>query len=169
MDFSASGASPNQVVSFDFGRFNNTTATHVAEGITQYDANLFTSYLNQDGVTFGSYTGVDIDKQGIVTAIFDNGQTQRLYQIPIVSFANTDGLAPRAGNAYAQTERAGEFILRQAGTASAGSIVSSSKEASTVDIAEEFSNMIVTQRSYSAATRVISTADQMLEELINQT
>jgi flagellar hook protein FlgE len=169
MDFSASGADADQVVSFDFGRFNNTTATHVAEGITQYDANLFTSYLNQDGVTFGSYTGVDIDKQGIVTAIFDNGQTQRLYQIPIVSFANTDGLAPRAGNAYAQTERAGEFILRQAGTASAGSIVSSSKEASTVDIAEEFSNMIVTQRSYSAATRVISTADQMLEELINQT
>ena len=169
MDFSASGATSNQVVSFDFGRFNNTASPHVAEGITQYDANLFTSYLNQDGVTFGSYTGVDIDKQGIVTAIFDNGQTQRLYQIPIVSFANTDGLAPRAGNAYAQTERAGEFILRQAGTASAGSIVSSSKEASTVDIAEEFSNMIVTQRSYSAATRVISTADQMLEELINQT
>ncbi|MFM7623127.1 MAG: flagellar basal body rod C-terminal domain-containing protein, partial [Alphaproteobacteria bacterium] len=78
-------------------------------------------------------------------------------------------LAPRAGNAYSQTERAGEFILRQAGTASTGSIVSSSKEASTVDIAEEFSSMIVTQRSYSAATRVISTADQMLEELINQT
>jgi flagellar hook protein FlgE len=169
MDFSASGADADQVVKFDFGRFNNTAVPNVAEGITQYDANLFTSFLNQDGVTFGSYTGVDIDSRGIVTAIFDNGQTQPLYQIPIVSFANTDGLAPRAGNAYSQTERAGEFILRQAGTASAGGIVSSSKEASTVDIAEEFSNMIVTQRSYSAATRVISTADQMLEELINQT
>ncbi|MFM7631374.1 MAG: flagellar hook-basal body complex protein, partial [Alphaproteobacteria bacterium] len=75
MDFSASGAADDQVVSFDFGRFNNTAAPNVAEGITQYDANLFTSFLNQDGVTFGSYTGVDIDSRGIVTAIFDNGQT----------------------------------------------------------------------------------------------
>ena len=169
MDFSKSGAGNSQIVSFDFGRFNNTSASNVAEGITQYDANFYTSFLKQNGVQFGSYTGVNIDSKGIVTAIFDNGQTQPLYQIPIVAFANIDGLSPRAGNAYAQTEKAGEFILRQAGTSSAGSIVSSSREASTVDIAEEFSNMIVTQRSYSAAARIIKTADDMLQELIQQT
>jgi flagellar hook protein FlgE len=165
-DFSASGAASNQKISFDFGRQNNTTAPHVAEGITQYDADFFTAYINQNGVRFGSFSGVNISKSGIVTAIFDNGQTQPLYQIPLVTFANPNGLEPRTGNTYAQTERAGEFILRQAGQAGTGGVVASSVEASTVDIAEEFSNMIVTQRAYSANTKVIRTADDMISELI---
>jgi flagellar hook protein FlgE len=168
-DFSASGADANQTISFNFGRQNNTSAEHVAEGVTQYDADFFTSFVNQNGVRFGSFTGVNITKQGIVTAIFDNGQTQPLYQVPLVSFANPKGLEPRTGNAYAQTERAGEFILRQAGQAGQGNVIASSLEQSTVDIAEEFSNMIITQRAYSANTKVISTANEMLQELIRVT
>jgi flagellar hook protein FlgE len=160
MDFSASGSSNNQTISFNFGTKNQ------ANGLAQYDADFFTSYLNQNGVRFGSFTGVNIGKDGKVTAIFDNGQTQPLYQVPLVSFANPNGLEVRGGNAYAQTEAAGEFILREAGASGTGQIISSSLEQSTVDLATEFSNMILTQRAYSANSKVISTADSMLEELI---
>jgi flagellar hook protein FlgE len=159
-DFSASGSSNHQVIGFNLGTKNK------ADGLAQYDADFFTSFLNQNGVRFGSFTGVNIGKDGKVTAIFDNGQTQPLYQIPLVSFANPNGLEVRGGNAYGQTEAAGEFILRQAGASGTGQIVSSSLEQSTVDLATEFSNMILTQRAYSANSKVISTSDSMLQELL---
>jgi flagellar hook protein FlgE len=159
-DFSSSGSNASQDIGFYLG------AKDDANGLAQYDADFFTSFLNQNGVRFGSFTGVNIGKDGKVVAIFDNGQTQPLYQIPLVSFSNPNGLEPRSGNAYAQTERAGEFILREAGASGTGQIISSSLEQSKVDLAEEFSNMILTQRAYSANSKVISTADSMLEELI---
>jgi flagellar hook protein FlgE len=164
-DFSSSGANPAQTINFDFGR-RNTTAPFVAENVTSYDADYFTTFLNQNGVRFGSYVGVNISDRGVVTAIFDNGQTLPLYQIPLVDFANPNGLEPRTGNAYAQTERAGDFILRTPGSGSAGKVVASSVELSTVDIATEFTDMIITQRAYSANTRVVRTADDMLNDLI---
>jgi len=162
-NFTNSGAANNQMISFNFGK------TGKANGLAQYDADFFTSFINQNGVRFGSFTGVNINEKGLVTAIFDNGQTQPLYQIPLVTFANPNGLEPKTGNAYAQTERAGEFILRVAGQAGTGEVVASSVEMSTVDIADEFSNMILTQRAYSANTRVIKTADEMISELIQVT
>jgi flagellar hook protein FlgE len=162
-NFTNSGAANNQLISFNFGTADK------ANGLVQYDADFFTSFINQNGVRFGSFTGVNISEAGLVTAIFDNGQTQPLYQIPLVTFANPNGLEPKTGNAYAQTERAGEFILRVAGQAGTGEIIASSLEMSTVDIAEEFSNMILTQRAYSANTRVIKTADEMISELIQVT
>lgn len=162
-NFTNSGAADNQLISFNFGTADK------ANGLAQYDADFFTSFINQNGVRFGSFTGVNISEAGLVTAIFDNGQTQPLYQIPLVTFANPNGLEPKTGNAYAQTERAGEFILRVAGQAGTGEIIASSLEMSTVDIAEEFSNMILTQRAYSANTRVIKTADEMISELIQVT
>lgn len=162
-NFSNSGAANNQLISFNFGNPGE------ANGLAQYDADFFTSFINQNGVRFGSFTGVNVNEQGLVTAIFDNGQTQPLYQIPLVTFANPNGLEPKTGNAYAQTERAGEFILRVAGQAGTGKVIASSLENSTVDVAEEFSNMILTQRAYSANTRVIKTADEMISELIQVT
>jgi flagellar hook protein FlgE len=97
-DFSSSGSSNTQEISFNFGTKN------AADGLAQYDADFFTSYLNQNGVRFGSFTGVNIGKDGKVVAIFDNGQTQPLSQIPLVSFSNPNGLEARTGNAYAQTQ-----------------------------------------------------------------
>jgi flagellar hook protein FlgE len=162
-NFTNSGAANSQMISFNFGTPGQ------ANGLAQYDADFFTSFINQNGVRFGSFTGVNINESGLVTAIFDNGQTQPLYQIPLVTFANPNGLEPKTGNAYAQTERAGEFILRVAGQAGTGEVIASSLENSTVDIADEFSNMILTQRAYSANTRIIKTADEMIAELIQVT
>jgi flagellar hook protein FlgE len=101
-----------------------------------------------------------------VIASFTNGATQKIYKLPIATFANPLALDPRTGNVYAQTTASGEFNLRDAGRGGAGTVSPSSLEGANVDLAEEFTNMIVTQRAYSANARVITTTDEMLDELI---
>ena len=99
-------------------------------------------------------------------ASFTNGATQKIYKLPIATFANPLALDPRTGNVYAQTTASGEFNLRDAGRGGAGTVSPSSLEGANVDLAEEFTKMIVTQRAYSANARVITTTDEMLDELI---
>jgi flagellar hook protein FlgE len=138
----------------------------VADGVTQFSSQYNVAFINQDGVQFGNFNGVKVDEDGIVTALFDNGETQKIYKIPIATFPNPNGLDSKTGTAFTQSERSGDFFLRAAKEANAGTVVPSALESSTADVAEEFTNMIVTQRAYSAATRIISTADQMMSELI---
>ena len=107
-----------------------------------------------------------MSKEGVVTARFSNGETTDIYKIALATFANVNGLTSQNGNSYLQSTESGEYNLREAGSGSAGSIESAKLEASNVDLAEEFSKMIITQRAYSAGTKVINTADQMLEELL---
>ena len=124
------------------------------------------SFINQDGTQFGNFFGVKVDDDGIVTALFDNGETQKIYKIPIATFPNPNGLDTRTGTAFTQSERSGDFFLRSAGEANAGTIAPSALEASTSDLAEEFTSLIITQRAYAASTKIIQTADEMLDELI---
>ncbi len=102
-----------------------------------------------------------------MVATFTNGATQRIYRLPLATFANPLALDPRTGNVYAQTSGSGEFNLRNAGEGGAGTIVPSALEGANVDLADEFTKMIVTQRAYSANARVITTTDQMLDELVH--
>jgi flagellar hook protein FlgE len=101
-----------------------------------------------------------------MSALFDNGERRPIYRLPLATFVNPEGLIGRAGNAWIATEESGNPTLRVADSGPAGKIEQSSLEASTVDIGEEFTNMIIVQRAYSAATKIISTADDMLEELV---
>jgi flagellar hook protein FlgE len=140
--------------------------TAVADGVTQFSSTYSVSFINQDGTQFGNFFGVKVDDNGIVTALFDNGETQKIYKIPIATFPNPNGLDAKTGTTYTQSERSGDFFLRAAKEANAGTIVPSALEASTSDLAEEFTNMIITQRAYAASTRIITTADEMLDELI---
>jgi flagellar hook protein FlgE len=105
-------------------------------------------------------------QEGYVIATFTNGATQWIYKLPLATFANPLALDPRTGNVFAQTAASGEFNLRDAGAGGAGSVVPSALEAANVDLADEFTKMIVTQRAYSANARIITTADEMLDELI---
>ena len=140
--------------------------TAQANGITQFSSSYSTTFVNQNGVQFGNFFGTSIDENGIVTALFDNGQTLPVYKLPIATFPNPNGLDAKSGTVFTQSGNSGGFVLRDAGTANAGKIIPSSLEASTSDLADEFTNMIITQRAYSANTRVITTADEMLDELI---
>ncbi len=137
-----------------------------ADGVTQFASAYSTTFINQDGATFGNFAGVSVDEDGIVTANFDNGQSLKIYKIPVTTFANPDGLSAKTGTLYIESAESGTPVVQSAGTASAGKIVPTALEASTTDLATEFTNMIITQQAYSAAAKVITTGDEMLTTLI---
>ncbi len=139
------------------------------DGLTNLSGDFLTNYINQDGAKFGSYTGVSISEDGVVTALCDNGETRPIAILPLATFANANGMEALTGNTWIETDASGQAMLRQAGTNGAGEITAYSVESSNVDLATEFSNMIVTQRAYSAATKIITTADEMLDELTRMT
>ena len=150
----------NSTVTMDMGTVNLT------DGVTQFAGQFSLTAVDQNGARYGGFIGVNIADDGVVTALFDNGEQLPVYQLPIVLFANPNGLEARNGNAYSQTDASGDIILQQANAGGAGVVASSALESSNVDLAEEFTKMITTQRAYSASARIITTADDMLEELI---
>lgn len=137
-----------------------------ADGITQFSSAYDVSFIGQNGVQFGSFSGVSIAEDGIVRALFDNGESRAIYKIPIGTFPNPNAMTAQTGNVYQETDASGQYLLNIAGVGSVGKVAASTLESSTVDIAEEFTNMIITQRAYSASAKVITTADDMLDELI---
>ncbi len=149
-----------QLVTFDLGSLG------LGDGLTQYAGSFTVSSIDQNGVAFGSFTGVSVDENGVVTALFDNGQQRRIFQLPIAVFSNPNGLQAQNGNVFQETQGSGPVLLQEAKVGGAGRLTPGALEASTVDIAEEFTNMIITQRAYSANARVITTADEMLAELM---
>lgn len=138
---------------------------NTSSGLTSLSGNFNTSYINQDGATFGNYTGVTVSNDGIVTAVFSNGETQPIAIIPLAMFTNADGMEALNNNVWIATTASGTPLLTRATTGGSGEIAASALESSTVDLANEFSNMIIVQRAYSAAGKIITTADEMLQEL----
>ena len=138
----------------------------IADGFTQFGESFTPVFISQNGSRFGTFAGVTVNTSGLVTALFDNGETRPVYQIPISTFTNTNGLESRTGNVWNATEASGDFTLRIADNGPAGQTIQSALEASTVDIGEEFTKMIVVQRAFSASAKIITTADEMLEELL---
>lgn len=136
------------------------------EGMTQFGSEFTPSFITQNGSRFGNFSGVSFSPDGLVTALFDNGDTRPIYRVPIATFTNPNGMEGRTGNVWNASEASGDYTLRTAGNGPAGVVTQASLESSTVDIGSEFTQMIVVQRAYSASTKIISTADQMLEELM---
>ena len=136
------------------------------DGMKQFAGDFFIEKRDQDGKRFGNFTTLEISEEGVVTAVFDNGERTDIYQLAIGNFSNVNGLEPRSGNAFQETDFSGQAQLLLPTTAGAGAVASGALESSTVDIAEEFTKMIVTQRAYSANAKIITTADEMLEELL---
>jgi flagellar hook protein FlgE len=152
-------------ITFDFGT-EGALGTGRTDGVTQFASPNNVAFVNQDGAEVGLRTGVSIDADGFVIASFSNGATQKIWKLPVSTFANPARLEARNGNAYAQTDASGEFNLREANTGGAGRIEPGALEGSNVDLSEEFTAMIVTQRAYSASAKTITTADEMLDELL---
>ncbi|WP_417317161.1 flagellar hook-basal body complex protein [Emcibacter sp.] len=148
-------------ITFDFG------TDGVGDGFTQFDSLSTLISSSVDGAVFGNVTGVEISVDGTVTALFDNGLTREVYQLPVAVFQNPDGLTRRQGNSYTLSDDSGEFALQIGGTGGAGFVAPSTLEASTVDLSNEFTQLITTQRAFSASTKIITTADEMLSELNN--
>jgi flagellar hook protein FlgE len=123
--------------------------------------------VTSNGATVGNIIGVQVGEDGVVSAVFDNNQVRAIAKIPVVTFPNEDGLQAVSGNAYQATLASGGMVIKAAGSGGAGALAPSSLEASTVDLSSEFTGLISTQKAYSASSKIITTADQMLDELIN--
>lgn len=136
------------------------------DGMTQYSDTFTTYFIKQNGIRFGVFNGVTIDEKGLVSALFDNGQTTPIFKIPVASFNNANGLQSISGNVFRATDTSGAALLNVAGNGAAGKIAPSALEASNIDIATEFTSMIVTQQAYSASAKIITVADEMLDEVI---
>jgi flagellar hook protein FlgE len=149
----------DQVLAFDLSAS--------AGGLTQYDSASVVQAVLTNGTAFGNLSEVKIDDTGFVTAIFDNGVTRRIAQIALATFPSPDALLESTGNAFRVSQGSGTYNLKAAGTGGAGTIGSSQLEASTVDLSAEFTGLITTQRAYSASSKIITTADEMLAELIS--
>lgn len=152
-----SGGSPE--ISMFLGNYNTV------DGFKQLSGDYQLDYLSQNGNKFGNFAGVSIGEDGIVTALFDNGVTTPIFMIPIATFVNPNGMNSLTGNVFQQTDVSGLPTVREAASSGAGAIAGAALESSTVDLAEEFTTMITTQRAYSAAAKIITTADEMLDEL----
>ncbi len=133
---------------------------------TSYSTGSTTLFQSQDGYTAGFLQNVSVDRDGVLTGRYSNGQILELYALTIADFNNRWGLRREGGNLFSETRDSGDALTGRANTGGKGSIASNSLEASNVDLAVEFVNMITTQRGFQANSKVITTTDSMMGELI---
>ena len=136
-------------------------------GLTQFGgkSTLISSIV--DGGMLGNLASVEISKTGLVSAVFDDGTSRKVFQLPLATFPNPDGLTRASGNGYMLSAASGNVAINVPGALGGGQIASGTLEASNVDLAGEFTNMIRFQRAYSASSNIITTVDDMLQEVSN--
>jgi flagellar hook protein FlgE len=148
----------------------NLGTPNASDGLTQDSTGAGTSaasvsVANQNGAPVGQLTGVTIDASGFVIASFSNGQTQKLYQVPLANVNNPNGLEAVSGDAYQQTLASGQPTLDTPGQGGTGVIAPSALEQSNVDLSTQLTNLIVAQQAYGANSKVLTVADQLLQQL----
>ena len=135
--------------------------------MTKYAGESDAYLLYQDGYPTGVLEGFSIDGQGILTGEYSNGLTKALGQVAVARFTNPAGLLKAGENAFAESNNSGKADIKVAGIGGRGSITPGALEMSNVDLSQEFTEMIITQRGFQANSRVITASDEMLQELVN--
>ena len=135
--------------------------------ITQFESDFTTKAESQDGYAMGLLQEIYFEEDGVIRGVYSNGQKQPIAQVAIATFNNPAGLEKTGNNLYAFSPSSGIAVVTKPGISKAGIIVPNSLEMSNVDISEEFTNMIVTQRAFQANSRVITTSDEILQEVVN--
>ena len=136
-------------------------------GLTQLRGSSTPILRDQDGYAMGDLVDYAIDQFGVITGSFTNGRTLTLGQVMLADFNNPSGMLRQGENMYTNSANSGDAVLNFAGEGSQSSISSGGLEMSNVDLAQEFTRMIVTQRGFQAAGRVITSSDEMLQEVVN--
>ncbi|HLE01207.1 MAG TPA: flagellar hook-basal body complex protein, partial [Bdellovibrionota bacterium] len=159
------GALPDQVINFNFGE----DKAHGGAGlqVTQYGTASEAYKTLQDGYTAGTLAGLTFNDDGALAAIYTNGQTINLGQIALAKFENPEGLFKNGQNRYRESRLSGQPTIGAPSTGGRGRVSSKTIESSTTDIASEFINLMTAQRSFQANSKVVSTADEMMQEVIN--
>jgi flagellar hook protein FlgE len=150
--------------------FSGAAAQNVAldmNDFTQVSGSSGVSGVTQDGYGAGGLVSITVNSKGILTGTFDNGQTRPLFQLGIANFRNPEGLVPSGNQLYRASVDSGPAAVATAQSQGNGSIVGSALEQSNVQIAQEFIDLISTQKAFQANARVITASDQLLGDLIN--
>jgi flagellar hook protein FlgE len=156
-----------QTINLNFGTPNPTpTAGLGLDGVTQFAGSSSVS-ATQDGFAAGRLQSLAIDDHGFVNAVFDNGQTRPLFQLALTTFPSPEGLEPLGNQLYRATADSGSPSVSTPQTNGLGKVVAGALEQSNVDLAQQFIDLISTQRGFQANARVITTGDTMLTDLLN--
>ncbi|MBR0657376.1 flagellar hook protein FlgE [Plastoroseomonas arctica] len=172
-DAAVAGEAANIAVTADFGQGPQNVNLNLGNfadtnGVTQFaGAEYALRDISQNGVPLGAFTSVAVRDNGDVIVNYDNGRSRVVARVPLVSFNDPDRLDRRDGQAFQRNLESGEARVSDIGSNGAGNVAVGSIESSNVDIASEFSKLIVAQRAYSANTRIITTTDDMLQETLN--
>ncbi len=135
--------------------------------ITQFGSLSTAAALDQNGSAAGSLQSFSIGQDGLVTGSYSNGLTRSLGQLALASFTNPEGLEKRGGSTFGATAASGAVNIGQAGQGGRGLLSSGTLEMSNVDLSTEFTNLILAQRGFQANSRVVTTSDEMLQEVVN--
>jgi len=163
------GATAAQAITLDFGTSIGAGGTGLS-GTTQFaggGGKSNVSSQSQDGYASGDFSGVSVDGQGVVTGLYTNGQKIAMAQLGVAKFRSNDGLGRAGQNLWIETRDSGTAAMGTAGSGGRGATTGGALEGSNVDLASEFVGLIQHQRSFSANSKTITTADEMLQELIN--
>jgi flagellar hook protein FlgE len=136
-------------------------------GLTQFAGSTTAALQDQNGYTWGTLQSYSIDRTGTITGAFSNGINLTLGQIALADFNNPGGLLKSGDNMYATSPNSGEANVAYASENSASSVASGALEMSNVDLTQEFTNMIIAQRGFQANSKVITSTDEMLQEIVN--
>ncbi len=166
-NFGTAVTSP-QNVTFNYGTGTGETPAGTGlDGTTQFASEFAVMDLIQDGYASGSLKNLNIEQDGTITGIFTNGQTRVIGRVALAKFVAPTELTKLGGNLYAQSYNSGQPIVSAAGSGGLGRVLSNTLELSNVDLAEEFIRMISSQRGFQANSRIITTTDDLLQELVN--
>ena len=148
-------------MALDFGTATDPDRLSGAGGLNTAAA------LSQDGSAVGSVIGFSVSEQGLISGTFSNGRSQAIGQIALATFANPNGLLKQGGSLYSESANSGNAQIGVAGQGGRGTLSGGTLEMSNVDLAAEFTNLIVAERGFQANSRVITTSDQILQDLVN--
>lgn len=165
---SFTGAAASQAVTFDYGTSLTTDSGSTGlDGTTQFGSASALVNQTQDGYGAGSLQAFLVDSKGTISGRFSNGQIRTLAQVTLAKFPDPVGLVRSGKNLYAETADSGQPLKAAPDSAGLGKVASNSLELSNVDLGEEFISMIGAQRGFQANSRMITTSDEILQELVN--
>lgn len=139
----------------------------LSASLTGFASPSATTASTQNGFGAGSIRGLIVDQNGVITANFTNGQTISLAQVGLTTFSNMNGLSKQGENVWTETLTSGAPNIGPASEGGRGSILGSNLELANVDVAEEFTKLIISQRGYQANSRIVTTSDELLQETLN--
>jgi flagellar hook protein FlgE len=168
-DFGTGVVTP-QTITFDFGTGTGGTEDPIGTGLdgtTQFSSGFSVSSFSQDGYGAGVFQSISFNEGGIISAVFTNGQSKTIGQMALARFLDPGGLNKLGRNMFSETFDSGQPVIGAPETSGLGRLLSNTLELSNVDLSTEFVKLISAQRAFQANSRVITTTDEMMQDLVN--